>query len=168
MREKDVSPNGVLGRIIVDKKPNGCTKCPFCVDGNCSAAGRMLPNVAIEESHIKNGDALPDWCPLIEISREEIYREVNHEYRIEDAKNQFEYYMRIEGVDADRCKPDYDCLASLFEKYHDCNVAENDLWRAIIDDYVKSVSRLDRLGFDGMSDELMRHYGVESIELVSE
>lgn len=65
MREKDASPNGVLGRIIVDKKPNGCTKCPFCVDGMCNGAdGRMIPNVAIEEHRIKEGDTPPEWCPL--------------------------------------------------------------------------------------------------------
>lgn len=161
-------PCSVFGKIYVENKPNGCTKCPFCVDGNCSAAGRMLPNVAIEESHIKNGDALPDWCPLTKMSREKIYREVLHEYFIEDAENQFEYYMQINGIDASEYEPDYDCLASLFEEWHDCNIADNDLWYTIIDDYVKSVSRIDHFGFGGMSDELMHHYGVESIELVSE
>ena len=56
-----------LGRICVENKPDGCTRCPFCVNGNCVAEGRMIPNVAIEEHAIVNGDVPPNWCPLEEL-----------------------------------------------------------------------------------------------------
>ncbi len=44
---------------------HGCAKCPFCANGNCRLAGdRMIPNMAIEENRIKNGDVPPEWCPI--------------------------------------------------------------------------------------------------------
>ena len=55
-----------VGRIFVENKPDGCTKCPFCVGGKCCAAeNRMIPGVAIEEIRVKNGDAPPTWCPFL-------------------------------------------------------------------------------------------------------
>ena len=71
-------------------------------------------------------------------SREQIYREVLHEYYVRDAKDQVEYFLEIENADSYTGEFNYDYLATMFEEYHDCNIADNDMWLNLILDYVKA------------------------------
>lgn len=69
--------------------------------------------------------------------RERIYREVRHEYLIEDAEGQVLDYLGLELDPAELAdKFDFEYLVARFEKCHDCNVAENDMWREIIGQYI--------------------------------
>lgn len=87
--------------------------------------------------------------------RERIYREVSHQYHIEDAQSQVWWYLHAHGVDADGFNIDevfdLNYLASLFEKYHDCNVAENDMWQEIINEYVRQ-KEIDIHAYDELQD----------------
>lgn len=72
----------------------------------------------------------------------EIFRKVDHEYRLEDAKQQVEWFLEgyLDGkYDASELEIDYEHLAEIFEAKDDANVAENQLWHDIISDYVKEL-----------------------------
>ena len=72
----------------------------------------------------------------------EIFRKIDHEYRLEDAKQQVEWFLEgyLDGkYDASELEIDYEHLAEIFEAKDDANVAENQLWHDIISDYVKEL-----------------------------
>lgn len=63
-----------------------------------------------------------------------IYREMEFFYRIIDAENHVEYA----GYDpSDFTNADYKKMARLFAKRCDCNIDENSMWAAVVDEYVK-------------------------------
>lgn len=72
--------------------------------------------------------------------REQIFREVQHEYYVEDAIRQVNDFLEIENVDPTIFEGtfDYEYLAETFAENHDCNVADNDAWRALIEEYIKA------------------------------
>lgn len=80
---------------------------------------------------------------------EDAYREQKRNYQLEDAENQFNDFLRIRFADElsfancfgftceDVCEPDsaYYLLGKFldtYEKYHDCEQAENDMWQEVI------------------------------------
>lgn len=68
-----------------------------------------------------------------------IYRKVKHEFYVEDAKAQVEYYLDgniTSDLDTYMNDFDYEYLADVFADEKDCEVADNDKWQAIITDYV--------------------------------
>ena len=70
--------------------------------------------------------------------RYEIYRKVQHELYVQDAKDQVEDYLAwMEETGQEPLDPDftfdYEHLSNLFEDMHDCNRADNDVWNDIID-----------------------------------
>ena len=73
-------------------------------------------------------------------TREEIYREVLHEYHVEDAVSQVEqyldYFTEVDPKTFDGVF-DYDYLATIFEENHDCNIADNVQWLEIIETYIR-------------------------------
>lgn len=81
-----------------------------------------------------------------EHDEETIFRKVQHDYFVEDAKAQVEQYLWLESLISDSVSDpddyvddfDYDYLADVFADEKDCNVADNDVWQTIIADYVKN------------------------------
>lgn len=69
-----------------------------------------------------------------------IYREIEHDFYMEDAVSQIEAYLGAEGVDSEDFIEsfDVDYLADVFAKKHDSNVADNDQWQALIREYIKA------------------------------
>ena len=76
------------------------------------------------------------------INEEEIFRKVQHEHHIEDAVEQANRYVEDHYTQAElnerQINFDYDYLADVFEKRHDCNIADNDQWQEIIAEYCKA------------------------------
>ena len=72
--------------------------------------------------------------------RETIFREVQHEYFVEDAQRQVADFLELENVDPETFDGtfDYEYLADIFAENHDCNVADNDAWRNLIQEYIKT------------------------------
>ena len=73
--------------------------------------------------------------------RDRIFREVLHEYHIEDAKNHIESYCDWKDLPYDEVSNivDFDKLATMFEDRQDSNIAENDTWDEVINQYMKNV-----------------------------
>ena len=69
--------------------------------------------------------------------KERIYREVQRKYHIQDAKQQVETYLESNDITPATISFDYEYLAEQFEEEKDCNIADNDLWNKIIEDYVQ-------------------------------
>lgn len=70
--------------------------------------------------------------------RQKIYYEVAHEFHVEDAAYQVEMFCDYHDIrEEDREKFDYEVLATTFEDRYDCNIAENDMWVAVLWDYVE-------------------------------
>lgn len=73
--------------------------------------------------------------------REYIYREVLHEYHVMDAIMHVALYLENnEDVDplVKKMDFDFDYLAEMFEENHDCNIADNDQWQNIIEEYIRA------------------------------
>lgn len=78
---------------------------------------------------------------------EAAYRYQEHQYLIEDAKNQLE-------LNADWIEDRYGCsydeiigvaekLAKRFEESYDCSIPENETWNAVIEEYFELVNKQD-------------------------
>lgn len=67
---------------------------------------------------------------VVDNIQEMIYRKKLREYRIEDAKNHAE---DMDLVISDETAGE---LVDMYDKCQDCNIAENDLWEQIINDYI--------------------------------
>ena len=65
---------------------------------------------------------------VVDNIQEMIYRKKLREYRIEDAKN------HAEDMDLVISDETAGKLADIYDKRHDCNIAENDLWEQILND----------------------------------
>lgn len=85
-----------------------------------------------------------------EINREQIFREVEHQYLLEDARCQYlEYVFGNEDVfeeDEKKALSElenkfgtnvFERLVSEFEDLQDCNIADNDTWRNVIERFLK-------------------------------
>ena len=73
----------------------------------------------------------------------EIFFRIQKEFWKEDAHYQVETYLewaedeRLENIDLDTI--DWDYLVAEFEDKQDCDVAENDTWYNIVNDYFKNI-----------------------------
>ena len=72
----------------------------------------------------------------------EIYRKVQHEFYLEDARNFVTEYLAWQRdcdeddiTDEELDKYDYEYLVEQFEDNEDCNVAFNDTWQSVVRDY---------------------------------
>lgn len=84
-----------------------------------------------------------DVTKLTEAEKEQIFRIKELEYLIEDAKRQIADYMDRYEQDSDEYRilssiteDEYERFAKIFRYDHDCNVADNDQWENIIDEYL--------------------------------
>lgn len=75
--------------------------------------------------------------------KERIYREVELSYLTQDAENHCSDYL--ERYDIRLSTPlnqsDYKWLAETFRDEHDCNIADNDLWENIIEEYITKLGK---------------------------
>lgn len=78
---------------------------------------------------------------------EAAYRYQEHQYLIEDAKNQLE--LNADWIE-DRYGYSYDeiigvaeKLARRFEESFDCSISENETWNAVIEEYFELVNKQD-------------------------
>lgn len=78
---------------------------------------------------------------------EAAYRYQEHQYLIEDAKNQLE--LNVDWIE-DRYGYSYDEiigiaeeLAKRFEESFDCSIPENETWNAVIEEYFELVNKQD-------------------------
>ena len=93
----------------------------------------MYPNIDIIIDAVSEMDSKTEY---------EIFRKIDHEYRLEDAKQQVEWFLEgyLDGKYQDsELEIDYEHLAEIFEEKDDANVGENQLWQDIISDYVKEL-----------------------------
>ena len=69
----------------------------------------------------------------------ETYEKVKHEYLLEDAQYQVEMFLEwheeYKSYEEVKDKVDYEEMVELFEKYQNCDVAENDTWKEVCYDY---------------------------------
>lgn len=72
--------------------------------------------------------------PLTSDQKEAVYREVLRDYRLQDAKAQWEMYAENHGL-PELNDSQLNELVDMYEHSLDCNIAENDLWGAICWDY---------------------------------
>lgn len=81
-------------------------------------------------------------CPCLTNSqRYEIFKEVNRNFHIADAKAQFEpYWKELEEAGLGNCVPDYNLLAETFERRKDCDIDDNSQWQYIIEEYIKNLN----------------------------
>lgn len=111
----------------------------FAADGYEISGEKPLQNESLESKRLE------------ENVRYGIYREVQHELYVEDAKEHVREYIewRIEtGQDPlnPKVRFDYDHLANLFEDMRDCNQADNDIWDNIIDRIVRAHEMVQQRG----------------------
>ena len=73
-----------------------------------------------------------------------IYRKIQHGFLLEDAKNfVMEWIMNERDCDEDDItdeeleRYDYEYLVTRYEKLEDCNVAFNDTWQYVVEEYMK-------------------------------
>ena len=68
-----------------------------------------------------------------------IYHEVQHYFHVMDAIARVEDYIESNNLTKlQDASFDYGFLADVFEENKDCNVADNDMWRNIISEYIKA------------------------------
>ena len=74
----------------------------------------------------------------------ETYLKVQHEFLLEDARNFVaDYLADARDVDPDDISDedleryDYEYLVRRYEKLEDCNVAFNDTWQYVVEEYMK-------------------------------
>lgn len=69
------------------------------------------------------------------------YEIVKHEYLLEDAHYQTETFLEwnedYKSYEEIKDKVDYEELVRLYEKWQDCENAENDTWQSILADYFR-------------------------------
>ena len=77
-------------------------------------------------------------------NREDIYRQVQREYLLEDARNfvadhlAWERDCDPEDIDDDELKKyDLGFLVDMYMKWRDCEVAFNDTWKGIVDTFIE-------------------------------
>lgn len=70
---------------------------------------------------------------------EEVFRRVEHEYLLEDAKTHVMDYLGSLSPDEDDIptgvSADLELLVERYEKRRDCNTAENDTWKSVVEEY---------------------------------
>ena len=92
-------------------------------------------------------DCLIDACKRRGLwpNEEEIYRKVQHEYLLEDAENHLEeilerdenYSLRTSTALCGDRKKFLEEAVRLYEKYKDCDIAENATWECLIEDLLE-------------------------------
>lgn len=72
-----------------------------------------------------------------ESRRTNIFYEVLHSFHVDDAMNRVEEFLE-ENEDVNiNFEVDFDYLADEFFEKKDCNIADNDTWRNIIEKYIE-------------------------------
>lgn len=84
-----------------------------------------------------------------EINKEQIFREVEHQYLLEDAVFQYRDYVfgneDVSGEDVKKAFSEledkfgldvFERLVSEFEKKRDCNISDNDTWHNVIERFL--------------------------------
>lgn len=82
----------------------------------------------------------------VEVDKENIFREIEHAYRLEDARNFVADYLAWKHdcdtddiTDEELDGYDYEYLVEQYEDRQDCNVAFNDTWQAVVEDYFEDM-----------------------------
>lgn len=96
----------------------------------------LVVSAATGASYVMNEDQI-----------EAAYRYQEHQYLIEDAKNQLE--LNADWIE-DRYGYSYDEIIGVaeelgkrFEESCDCNISENETWNAVIEEYFELVNKQD-------------------------
>ena len=99
-------------------------------------AARSLDKIAETMKQIADKDKAPV------MTNEEIFRTVQHTYHVQDAEEQVKDFIERNFASEELKKLemtfDYDHLATLFEEQHDCNIADNDQWQMLIEEYCRA------------------------------
>ena len=67
-----------------------------------------------------------------------IFREIEHEYTLQDARMQVEYWLEARDLDpALADKFDYEKLVQMWERYAACDVPDNTTWEYVVGLYAK-------------------------------
>lgn len=76
---------------------------------------------------------------LTEEAIEEVYRFQENQYRKNDAKVHYLKYCKANNItpEKDMSELDYKIMVDDFNDNFDANIAENDLWDAVIRDFIK-------------------------------
>ena len=85
---------------------------------------------------------------ISEDNAEEIYKEKELAYLIQDAENHCDEYLESNNDSNVKIvfnNDDYEALAKLFLDKKDCNVADNETWACIIQEYIKNMMKNDTL-----------------------
>lgn len=82
---------------------------------------------------------------MIASAKETIYREIEHQYRLSDARNQYDAY--IENTDDESVREfddaDFEILTERFDDACDCNIPENTTWSTVIENYISETKGED-------------------------
>ena len=89
----------------------------------------------------------------------ETYLKVQHEFLLEDARNFVADYLANEqDIDPDDIddeeieKYDLEYLVKRYEEEQDCDVAFNDTWRNIVEEYMEEQNGIYSIGFYGLDE----------------
>lgn len=80
----------------------------------------------------------------IELTSQEVeqaFRERLKMYEMEDAHCQTTEYLRLAHIKLPRKlnENDYEEMTQMFDDYQDCNYAENDVWRNVVQEYIENL-----------------------------
>ena len=111
---------------------NGFTKIEIeTMHAVCNAA-KSFAKIAESLSRIEK-----ELCINDKENRERIYREVQRERLIEEAMIRAEFYAEECSFSAD----DYEKIADEFADCYNCDMAESDIWRDVIERYARTMSK---------------------------
>ena len=71
------------------------------------------------------------------------YLKVKHELLLEDARNFVADHLECDEDDEQMDKYDYEYLVSEYERREDCNVAFNDTWWSVVEEYMEEQDELE-------------------------
>lgn len=81
-----------------------------------------------------NTDLLRDIIADAETDRD-IYYRIRHDFLLEDARNFTADHLGLDPDDEQLDRYDYEELVKQFEDHEDCNVAFNDAWWSVVEEY---------------------------------
>lgn len=95
-----------------------------------------------------NTDLLRDIIEEAESDRD-VYYKIQHDFLLEDARNFVADHLECDEDDEQLEKYDYEYLVSEYERRQDCNVAFNDTWWSIVEEYMEEQDGWQSVGFYG-------------------
>ena len=84
-----------------------------------------------------------------ELNEYDVYRKVQHDFLLEDARNFVADHLECDEDDEQMEKYDYEYLVSEYERREDCNVAFNDTWWSVVEEYMEEQDGWQSIGFYG-------------------